>query len=710
MKNVKQILKDVYGYDSFRGAQEEIIKHTIEKNDSLVIMPTGGGKSLCYQIPAIANDGFAIVVSPLIALMEDQVSALVQNGVKAAALNSSMSSLEQQGVFEQIDRGELKLLYVSPERVNNERFYDFIKRNNVSFFAIDEAHCVSIWGNDFRSDYVELGHLKKYFPEIPMIALTATADEATREDIKRQLNISESKLFLSSFERDNIYLTSLPAQDRVKKIIRFIDNQKGGAGIVYCLSRKGTENLAGKLQGAGINASYYHAGMDSADRSNVQRNFQNDQIQVICATIAFGMGIDKPNIRFIVHYNMPKNIESYYQEIGRAGRDGHISSTILFSNYNDFVQLSGFIEDSPANETFKGVQRAKLQRMWEYASGYSCRTNFILNYFGEYRHKACGRCDNCRTPPLKFDGTISAQKALSAIIRSKEAVNIELLINVLRGSGAREIYDKKLNEIKTYGAGRDVPYLNWKSYITQMINLGLIKIDFTKGNVLQTTPSSMEVLKGERKVELVEFVKDRDKKVKAKKQVKQNVDGEMFEMLRSWRNSEAQKNGIPAYTVLTNKTLEALSDIKPTRKEELQEITGIGKVKYEKYGDKIIELVRTYIVENKKVNIKGSTYVKSLEMYKKGMDIGEIAKEREIGEETVIGHLVSLYEGGEEIDLEGLLGGEVKEEIIEKWEELGRVGSLKAVYDGLEGKYGYREIKIALAIGRRRVQGKEGLG
>ncbi len=596
MNKAREILKDVYGYDSFRGDQEKIIHNVLAKKDSLVIMPTGGGKSLCYQIPAIAMEGFAIVISPLIALMEDQVSALQQNGVKAGALNSSLSKVEQTAIFEQIDKGELKLLYVSPERINNERFYSFIKRSDVSFFAVDEAHCVSIWGNDFRSDYVELGYLKEYFPDIPMIALTATADEATREDIVKQLNLDESILYLSSFERENIYLTSLPAQDRVKKIIRFIENQEGGSGIVYCLSRKSTESLSNKLFLAGINSSYYHAGMSSSDRSIVQRDFQNDRIQVICATIAFGMGIDKPNIRFVVHYNMPKNIESYYQEIGRAGRDGHISSTILFSNYNDFVQLSSFIEDSPADSTFKKVQRAKLERMWEYASGYTCRTNFILNYFGEYRHEPCGRCDNCRTPPLKFDGTIECQKALSAIVRSGEQLTMDLLINVLRGSGAREIYEKELHTIKTYGAGRDIPYLNWKSYITQMVNQGLVRIDFTKGNLLCITPSSKEVLTGERKIDLVEFVKDKEKKAKAKKiTLKGNVDVELYEELRSWRNERAQKLGIPAYTVLPNKTLEGLSEVKPTKKDQLQDISGIGKMKYEKYGDELIALIAEYI-------------------------------------------------------------------------------------------------------------------
>jgi len=590
---IHKILKDTFGYDEFRTDQQQIIEHLMAGKDSLVIMPTGGGKSICYQIPAIASKGLGIVISPLIALMQDQVESLVQNGVAAVALNSSTSQEEQRDIHERIANNEIDLLYLSPERINSQRFYDYMRDLDISFFAIDEAHCVSIWGNDFRSDYVELKNLKRVFPQIPIIALTATADSATRTDIMSQLNISDAKLFLGSFERTNIFLKSMPAKDRIKYITRFIFNQQGGAGIVYCLSRKSTESIAGKLVKAGINAGFYHAGMSQSDRMQVQRNYQNDAIQVICATIAFGMGIDKPNIRFVVHYNMPKNIESYYQEIGRAGRDGHQSATILFSNYNDYLQLQSFINGSEASDQFKGVQNAKLNRMWEYASGYECRTNFILNYFGEYRQEPCGRCDNCKQPRMKFDGTVLAQKALSAIYRSRQTLSLELLINVLRGSGMREIFARGLQEIKTYGAGRDLPYLDWKSYITQMINQGIIGIDFTRNGLMTITPFSESVLKGRQQVELVEFVKESNKKVAPQKRITLEHN-DLYEELRLWRNKVAKSKGIPAYTVLTNTSLEDLSTGKPTELEELYDINGIGQVKLNKYGKQIIEIIRNY--------------------------------------------------------------------------------------------------------------------
>ena len=699
---IHQILKETFGYDSFRPMQQEIVEHVLDKKDALVIMPTGGGKSLCYQVPALATDGLAIVVSPLIALMEDQVSSLVQNGVSAAALNSSLSQDEQMQVYHDIQTGKLKLLYVSPERINNERFYDFMKRINVSFFAIDEAHCVSIWGNDFRSDYVELKKLKEHFPDIPLIALTATADEATRADIKAQLNISDSKLFISSFERTNIFLKSMPAKDRIKYIVRFIHNQQGGAGIVYCLSRKSTESIAGKLQKEGIKAGFYHAGMSNSDRSQIQRNFQNDQIQVICATIAFGMGIDKPNIRFVVHYNMPKNIESYYQEIGRAGRDGIESATILFSNYNDYLQLQRFIDESEANSTFKQVQTAKLSRMWEYSSSFECRTNFILNYFGEYRQEPCGRCDNCKQPPRKFDGTLLAQKALSAVTRGKESMGLDLTINVLRGSGVREIFDRGLNNIKTYGAGRDLAYLDWKSYMTQMINLGLIRIDFSQNSMIKLTPFSMDVLMGKEKVELVEFTREKDKKATKKVTKTQSIQDALYEKIKAWRSEIAKQKKIPAYTILNNTSLEELAAQKPTQLEQLLNITGIGQAKLDRYGQTIIELIREYVVETGKASsIKGATHLITLDYYKQGMSPSEIAAIRSIQEMTVYSHLSQLYLQGEGINLRQYVDDKKLEAIKEAWIEAGNTELLKVIKDALGDDYNYGEIRIGITIAKK---------
>lgn len=699
---IHEILKNTFGYDSFRPMQEEVIEHVLAGEDSLVIMPTGGGKSLCYQVPALARDGLAIVVSPLIALMEDQVAALVQNGVPAAALNSSMSTDDQRMIHHQIQQGTLKLLYVSPEKINSEQFYNYLSGLNITFFAIDEAHCVSIWGNDFRSDYVELKKLKVQFPNIPIIALTATADAATRQDILAQLNIPEAKLFLGSFERDNIFLRSMPAKDRVKYITRFIFNQQGGAGIIYCLSRKSTENMAAKLQKAGINATFYHAGMGQEDRRIVQRNFQNDKVQVMCATIAFGMGIDKPNIRFIVHYNMPKNIESYYQEIGRAGRDGYESATILFSNYNDYTQLQRFIDESDASPTFKQVQSAKLSRMWEYSSSYECRTNFILNYFGEYRQEPCGRCDNCKNPPRKFDGTIIAQKALSAVYRCGQSIGVDLLINVLRGSGIRDIFERGLNNIKTYGAGRDLGFLDWKSYITQLVNQGLLMIDFSQNNIVKLTPFSGDVLKGKQEVELVEFTLERDKKPVKKTKAAVIVD-ELYEILRSWRNEVASKKGIPAYTVLNNATLEELSASKPTELTELMGITGIGQAKLNKYGQSIIDLVRNYIVENQKTSAKkGATHLITYEFYKQGLSPKEIADKRDIQITTVFSHLAQLYAQGKDVDLEQYVLPSKLKKIEEMWLELDKPTALKEMKEALGDEYEYGEIRIGIVIATKK--------
>ncbi len=590
----QEILESVFGYKAFRLEQKNIIDNVLAKEDSLVIMPTGGGKSLCYQIPALIMEGLTIVVSPLIALMNDQVEALKLNGIAAAALHSNLSNEENSEIFQNIRSGKLKLLYVSPEKLMSGNFLRYLSDLTISLFAIDEAHCVSVWGNDFRPEYIRLKAIKEEFPEVPVIALTATADQATQKDIKKQLGLTEAKFFLSSFERKNISIESRPGQDRIKQIISFIEQEKGKAGIVYCLSRKNTESVAKKLIDQGFRAAYYHAGMNAEDRKQIQRNFQNDDLDVICATIAFGMGIDKSNIRWVIHYNLPKTIESYYQEIGRAGRDGSDAKGLLFYSWGDFLNLKKFIDESESEESFKKIQRMKLDRMWQFSSADSCRTNLILNYFGEYRSESCGHCDNCLNPPIIFDGTTYCKMALSAIIRSEEQLTNSLLIDVLRGSFKSEITTRGLDKIKTFGVGRDVPQLHWMHYLTQMINQGLIYLDMTDYSRLKTTPLSNKVLFEGTQISLSKFVANKKKeKVKKTKTVidMDNIDGSLLDRLKDWRNALARERNVPSYVILANKTLEIIASEKPSSEKELLAVDGIGKVKLSNYGSDLLSLV-----------------------------------------------------------------------------------------------------------------------
>ena len=594
-KEIHSALDTVFGYKSFRLDQEEIINRVLDQKDCLAIMPTGGGKSICYQIPAIVSEGLTIVVSPLIALMNDQVAALHQVGVKAAALHSGIRQGESNGIFQEMKAGKLKLLYVSPERLMGGDFLNYLGNYNISLFAIDEAHCVSVWGNDFRPEYIKLKALKQSFPRVPVIALTATADSTTQKDIVKQLGLADAKTFLSSFERKNISVESRSGLKRIDQIIQFVKEEKGKAGIVYCLSRKSTEAVANKLQAKGIKASYYHAGMNSDDRNQIQRNFQNDDLQIVCATIAFGMGIDKPNIRWVIHYNMPKNIEGYYQEIGRAGRDGDPAKALLFYSWGDYLNLKKFIDEGDAEDHFKKVQSAKLERMWEYASAVNCRTNFVLNYFGEYRAEGCGHCDNCINPPKIFDGRTYAKMALSAVLRSGENLSSSLLIDVLRGSYKSEITNRGLDKIKTFGIGREIPQAHWSHYVTQMINQGIIRMDFTDYSKIKSTPLTKQVLFDDLEVSLSEFAGY--KKAKEPKAAKvpidmSNVDEDLFGRLRTWRNTLASAKNVPAYVILPNKALQQIAAEMPTNDSELLEISGIGQKKLENYGDDILQIVR----------------------------------------------------------------------------------------------------------------------
>lgn len=597
MTAAAHILKDVFGYNAFRDQQEEIIQSVIAGNDNLVIMPTGGGKSLCYQIPALCREGLTVVVSPLIALMNDQVAALKQLDIKAEALHSNISADLKRQIDIDINNGDLKLLYVSPEGLLQDRFIQYLKSKKVNLFAIDEAHCVSVWGNDFRPEYVKLSMLKREFPHVPTVALTATADHATQSDIMQQLQMDNPSHFLSSFERDNISTSTSPGQKRIQQIGNFLLSHQDEAGIIYCLSRKNTEKVANDLRAMGYKARAYHAGIDGAERAEIQREFQSDEIQIVCATIAFGMGIDKPNIRWVIHYNMPKNIESYYQEIGRAGRDGGDSETLLFYSWADYTNLLRFVDESDASEDFKTVQRAKLERMWEFATAASCRTNLVLNYFGEYRNTKCNHCDNCINPPELFDGTLQAQMALSAIIRCKENVGINLLIDILRGSNKAEIRSGGYDRIKTFGTGREIPFLDWKHYITQLINQGLVSIDYTEGSKLKTTPLSLPAIKNGIKISLSRFVKSDNKpKVKVPKFAfeSQDVDQDLFSVLKNWRAGLARTQSVPAYVIMHNKALEHISVAKPANATELLAVDGIGRAKMQKYGDAILQIIKEF--------------------------------------------------------------------------------------------------------------------
>lgn len=593
---LQSILKKTFGFSDFRGQQAEIIQHVLDGNDGLVIMPTGGGKSLCYQLPALHLPGLTVVVSPLIALMDDQVAALLQLDISAGALHSNTEEWQAKSIYSDIRSGELDLLYVSPERLLNENFLGFLRGHSVSLFAIDEAHCVSVWGNDFRPEYTKLSIVKELFPRTPILALTATADHATRHDIQHKLQLHGEHTFLSSFERSNITTYAQPGQERLKHMLQFIRQNKEKPGIVYCLSRKSTEKVAADLQAKGLNAKFYHAGVSPEDRRQIQADFQNDTVQIICATIAFGMGIDKPNIAWVIHYNLPKNIEGYYQEIGRAGRDGQPAEALLFYSWRDYLQLQSFIEKSEAADYFKNVQTAKLQRMWQFATAMNCRTNVVLNYFGEYTDGSCDHCDNCLVPPTLFDGTIHAQKALSVVVRTKQRVGLNTLISILRGSKQAEIREQEYDKIPTYGLGKDTPSEYWRHYIHQLLNLGLLRVDFTDGSRLKLTPLSEAVLLGNTQVTLAEFISDAEvlqaQSAARQKITNGNLDTDLLSKLKEWRKEKAQQQGVPAFVIFNDKTLEQIAAGKPQTDDELLAVDGIGPVKLEKYGEALLQMVQ----------------------------------------------------------------------------------------------------------------------
>ncbi len=695
-----QLLKDIWGFTSFRLHQSDIIDMVLQGQDTLVIMPTGGGKSMCYQLPALLKEGTAVVISPLIALMNDQVSALKIAGVAVEAYHSNIDLNGIKEIEHQLSSNKLKLIYVSPERANTTEFVEMISRIKISLVAIDEAHCVSVWGNDFRPDYILLNRLRDRFTDVPFIALTATADAATQEDICKQLHLREPKYFVSSFERSNISVEARPADNRYQQIRDFILRQGKGSGIIYCLSRKETERLSSKLRSIGMNCDFYHAGMDAEERNRVQKAFQDDEVQFICATIAFGMGIDKSNIRWIVHYSMPKNLEGYYQEIGRAGRDGDPAVALLFYSYADYGMLRKFIDDSNADETFKTVQYAKLARMWEYASAYECRTNIVLSYFGEFRSEACGYCDNCRQPPTYKDGNILAQKALSAIVRCKEEISLNLLVDILRGSYKEEIVQNGFNTIKTFGAGRDISFISWKIYITQMINQGLIRIDYTDGFRLKTTPLSKEVLYSNRKVTLfdpliTDIAAEKPKTIRKKEVFEENL----LQKLKAWRIGLAKEKGVPAFVIFADKVLENIVESQPLNHADLLQVEGIGKAKLEQYGNEVLAIIQDFVsADDNSIRVKGKTYLETFLLYKKGYTPEAIANERNIQLTTVFSHIAHLYIKGEDIDIKKYISDDEIKEVEVAWERAGKEMALATIAEYLKKPMEYHKIRLALAV------------
>ena len=586
-----QTLKTYFGYDSFRPLQEEIIHNLISKKDSLVLMPTGGGKSICYQLPALLMEGTAIVISPLISLMKDQVETLRANGIPAGALNSSNDETENANLRRACISGQLKLLYISPEKLLSEADY-LLRDMTLSLFAVDEAHCISQWGHDFRPEYARMGFLRNQFPNVPMIALTATADKITREDIVRQLQLRQPQIFISSFDRPNLSLS----------VKRGYQPKEKSKAIVDFITRSKTETVAQMLQKHGIRCGVYHAGLSARQRDETQDDFINDRIEVVCATIAFGMGIDKSNVRWVIHYNLPKSIESFYQEIGRAGRDGMPSDTILFYSLGDLILLTKFATES--NQ--QNINLEKLNRMQQYAESDICRRRILLSYFGETTTEDCGNCDVCRNPPERFDGTIIVQKALSAIARTNQQVSITLLIDILRGNPTAEITEKAYTELKTFGAGRDIPARDWQDYLLQMLQMGYFEIAYNENNHLKITGSGSDVLFGRERAMLVVIRREEPATAKRRKksaatptqawaEESRSKEEDLFEALRALRKQLADQEALPAYIVLSDKVLHLLCLSRPTTVEAFGNINGIGEYKKKKYGKDFVALIRQFV-------------------------------------------------------------------------------------------------------------------
>ena len=695
MKEAKILLKSIFGYDKFRPGQEKIISHILEKKDALVLMPTGGGKSICFQIPALCFDGVALVISPLISLMKDQVENLLANGIKAGYINSSQSEQERQETLSLARKHELKLLYVSPETLVTG-MNTWLSELVLSMVAVDEAHCVSMWGHDFRPEYTMIRELRARFRNIPFVALTATADKITRKDIILHLGLHAPALFSASFDRPNLSLEvmgNLPKKEKIREITDFLTARSGEPGIIYCLSRKETEEWADILRKNGIGARHYHAGLSSDERAAVQEAFVRDDVPVICATIAFGMGIDKSNVRWVIHTNLPKNMEGYYQEIGRAGRDGMPAVTRLYYNYKDVVMLAEFATQSEQHE----ILQEKLNRMLQYAEASSCRRRILLAYFGETLEGACGNCDICRNPPAYVDGTILAQKALSAIKRTQEKVTANLLIDILRGAKTSVIYNHNYHELKTYGAGSDLSWHTWSHHLTEMKNMGLVEVAYDEHMHLKVTDYGQKVLFDNEKVRLTSYQPNKEKQEKKPKTEPVPLTGQeiLLNKLKLLRRKLAVENNVPPYVVFNDASLHEMTLALPKTDGDFLAIPGVGLQKLENYGSVFLELIRVHIEEQQP---RFTTYEQTLVLLNEGKTPEEIALKRNMHVTTVYSHLAKLFNEGYPIETSRYISPDELRMIREVLPDVEVSNQLKPIFEALNGSVDYGKIRLGLAL------------
>ncbi|MBD1882785.1 DNA helicase RecQ [Microcoleus vaginatus] len=712
---LEQALKHFFGYDSFRPGQQEIVEAALQKRDMMIVMPTGGGKSLCFQLPALLKPGLTVVVSPLIALMQDQVEALQDNGIGATFLNSTLSSQETRSRETAILEGKIKLLYVAPERLLGERFLPFLdivaNKLGISAFAIDEAHCVSEWGHDFRPEYRQMQRVRDRYPDIPIMGLTATATERVRQDIIQQLTLRNPYIHVASFNRPNLYYEVRPKTKHSFAEVLQIIQKKGGSGIIYCLSRKKVDDVASKLQQSGIQALPYHAGMNDVDRATNQTRFIRDDVQVMVATVAFGMGINKPDVRFVIHYDLPKNLEGYYQESGRAGRDNEPAHCSLFYGYGDVKTIEYIIEQKPDPQEQR-IARQQLRRVINYAESSDCRRTIQLSYFGDSFPGNCGTCDNCCNQKPVEDWTIEAQKFLSCVARCQEKFGMNHIIDVLRGSKSQKVLQYQHHQLSTYGIGKDRSADQWKKLSRSLLHQGFLDETTDGFPILKLNEKSWEIMKRQRTVEIaIEPPRELQGKVRS---LAVEVEG-LFATLRTLRKQIADEQFVPPYVVFADKSLRDMAEKRPQNLTEFEEVYGVGRNKRDKYGKVFLEAIRTFCQEQdlptgaassdvanlpNLSNVASYSQMQTWELYRQGLTVQGIANARGMSPNTISGHLIELMEMGREVDINLLVEPERQQAIVYAIEVMGDE-KLRSIYEFLEERYTFEEIKFVRAWWRQ---------